>query len=685
MEKKTIRYLLQFIQILPKKCIIVFLSASLLTLIAYGLDFLLPLLQKNFIDTALTTDILTNKFLAPLICIVGVLFIIQILNIFISVNLQLKMEKQVFKYYFEKILYINKDKLLQKGTGYYYDTLSQDAESVLAIFEGTLFSFLYSVVKSVLIIILVLQWNPVLFITLLITYSLTIGISILIARLRKKQFALLRNASAQFVHEATDIFSNNFIIKVFAVVQKFKQHMVRRYSKLQHYSRKTFLYQSIGNYLISITQMTAFLFLLVFSLHLILKGQLTYGMLIAVINYFFNVFTPINNFFSLLQVLNSAEVSLKRLRSVEEDAILQTNSFSGIFFSTGKFNNLKLKDVTFGYNNNKQSDVLSDICISLYKGEKLGIVGLSGEGKSSFLKLLLREILPQKGLISINNNNIQQIPYLYFLNRINIMPQYSEIFNRDLMFNLTLGNQVIDENADTNLIRQHCRNDLLFLFKRISAVSFNPGTTLKKKCRHILALLKSNDKYTNLFKSINLNIDFKALRVADHEHYLNYVKQILSDQDNIIRILTGIYFNTEYIYREKIEDVITLLGLEKLKDRELGEKGMFISGGEKSRISFARFLLKEDFDFFILDEPFISLDSKNESKLVEIAKARLAHKPGIVISHKFNVLLNLADEFLVLEEGKINSRGTHTCLLKTNETYRELYENFVAHRTARAD
>jgi ATP-binding cassette subfamily C protein len=113
-------------------------------------------------------------------------------------------------------------------------------------------------------------------------------------------------------------------------------------------------------------------------------------------------------------------------------------------------------------------------------------------------------------------------------------------------------------------------------------------------------------------------------------------------------------------------------GLEHLKGRLLGENGINISKGEKSRIELLRLLLNNR-DFILLDEPFDGLDSITKQEMIEKIRSYLEDKTSIIISHDFHILNKLATKYILIDNNKKLLIGTHDTLYTTNMLYKELY------------
>jgi len=111
--------------------------------------------------------------------------------------------------------------------------------------------------------------------------------------------------------------------------------------------------------------------------------------------------------------------------------------------------------------------------------------------------------------------------------------------------------------------------------------------------------------------------------------------------------------------------------LEKGFDTETGEGGDRLSTGEKQLISFARAVLANP-RIFILDEATSSVDTEMEMLLQEAIHTLLEGRTSFVIAHRLSTIRN-ADIILVVEDGKIIERGTHSELMKEHGHYWKLY------------
>lgn len=114
-------------------------------------------------------------------------------------------------------------------------------------------------------------------------------------------------------------------------------------------------------------------------------------------------------------------------------------------------------------------------------------------------------------------------------------------------------------------------------------------------------------------------------------------------------------------------------------DTEMGQGGVNVSGGQKQRLCIARALLKRP-KILILDDSTSAVDTATEAKIRESLYHDLKDTTKIIIAQRISSVQE-ADQILVLEDGKIIGHGTHEELLKTCETYSEIYTTQIGNKS----
>jgi ATP-binding cassette subfamily B protein len=103
----------------------------------------------------------------------------------------------------------------------------------------------------------------------------------------------------------------------------------------------------------------------------------------------------------------------------------------------------------------------------------------------------------------------------------------------------------------------------------------------------------------------------------------------------------------------------------------LGERGITLSGGQKQRTSIARAVMRMP-KILILDDSLSAVDTYTEDEILKRLRTVLKGRTSIIISHRISTVKD-ADQIVVLHEGKIAERGTHSELVDRNGMYAELY------------
>jgi len=113
-------------------------------------------------------------------------------------------------------------------------------------------------------------------------------------------------------------------------------------------------------------------------------------------------------------------------------------------------------------------------------------------------------------------------------------------------------------------------------------------------------------------------------------------------------------------------------------DTVIGERGITLSGGQRQRIAIAR-ALAVDPRILILDDATASVDATTEARIRSGLREVMSGRTTLIIAHRLSTIA-LADEIVVLDDGRIACRGPHEELLETSAVYREIYDHGLLER-----
>ena len=174
----------------------------------------------------------------------------------------------------------------------------------------------------------------------------------------------------------------------------------------------------------------------------VLKETMTFGELSAFILYSQRLFNPLRQFADKFTMFQSGFTAIERITELMSQPIEIVDSGSNLSLNqanieTQNQGEIKFENVWFGYKSDEY--VLKNLNFIIKPGEKIALVGPTGAGKSSIIRLLCRLYEPSKGRILIDGIDIKDIPQEELRRYIGVILQESFLFAGDVQRNITLG------------------------------------------------------------------------------------------------------------------------------------------------------------------------------------------------------------------------------------------------------
>ena len=167
------------------------------------------------------------------------------------------------------------------------------------------------------------------------------------------------------------------------------------------------------------------------------------------------------------------------------------------------------------------------------------------------------------------------------------------------------------------------------------------------------------------------DVDIKEYTISSLREKISYIPQkaVLFKGSIKENLIYGKNVEDKEIYSALETANILKFVQEKTLDYEVESLGTNLSGGERQRLTIARGLLKKS-DVYVFDDSFSAVDYITDKKIRENIRKRLKNKLQVTITQRIGTIKN-SDEIIVLDNGKIESKGNYKYLSKHSKVFKE--------------
>ena len=178
--------------------------------------------------------------------------------------------------------------------------------------------------------------------------------------------------------------------------------------------------------------------ILLYGIGLVRSAEITIGSLVAFIGYLALFYTPINQLHSVNHMLQHALASGERVFEIIDRQPDVQEIHDAILPSTNVQGEIEFKNVSFAYV--KDKPIIKNLSLKIQPGEKIALVGHTGSGKSTLIKLLLRFYDINSGNINVDGYSIGDLKIAYLREQIGMVSQDPYLFNGTVAENILYGN-----------------------------------------------------------------------------------------------------------------------------------------------------------------------------------------------------------------------------------------------------
>jgi ATP-binding cassette subfamily B protein len=183
----------------------------------------------------------------------------------------------------------------------------------------------------------------------------------------------------------------------------------------------------------------------------VLRGALTIGALVAFVQYSQRFFRPISDMSEKFNVLQAAMASSERIFGLLDEPVLVDRPATPVMRPPTAPGHIVFENVWFAYNYREKGDaadfVLKDVSFDVRPGQRIGIVGATGAGKSTLINLLLRFYDVSRGRITVDGVDIRDLNPVDLRGLFSLVLQDVHLFSGTIEGNIRLGRHDIDDDA----------------------------------------------------------------------------------------------------------------------------------------------------------------------------------------------------------------------------------------------
>ena len=429
-------------------------------------NLLFPWLIIQVIDTKLMAGQLGGLY-TLIFWMIIVLCINYLADAFYSYFLRKTGQLSVFEMrsaLFRRILRLPRTYFDKTPTGVSLSRLTSDLESIGESFVLGVISLIKDSINTLAVLLFMFFINWKLALVVLVIFPPIIYLTQYVRNKLRAQYLITRSALAQGTGFLQECLLGVKTVQLYGAEQEVEQQYREHTNDFMQAQLITNKYDAtLFSIITGITSITIAL-IIWYGAERVQQGAISLGILIAFINMLEKIFVPLRDFTSQIASIQRSFAAFEHIEELfieplEEDGRSLLSPVD-IKERMSSFSSLRFDKVSFRYNE-LSPYVLKDVSFNLKKGEQVAMVGRAGSGKSTVMRLMNKIYMDYEGSILLNEIELSQIPKESMLHLFSLMQQDVFLFEENIHFNISLGNNAISDEAVIDAARYVYAQDFI--------------------------------------------------------------------------------------------------------------------------------------------------------------------------------------------------------------------------------
>lgn len=525
----TFKRLLSYLKPYKKSIIITILIVIISSIITIFVPKLTGNIISSLYNSYSTKTSYNTKYIYTTLITISIFYLISFIasyieNILMSSTCQ-KAINNLKNETYEKLSKLNINYYKTHQAGEIMSKINNDIEIISSLFLQTIPKITNYTITFIGILIMMFAINIKLTLITLVFLPLSLIISKLLLKLSKRKYQEYHQKYGYINSLILESYTNQETISLY----NNEEHIINNFKTLNKNLSKTSIKASLITNIItpisSLINYIVYLFIIILGSKYVLEKKLLLGDIQALIQYTKQLSSPINSFSSLLASIQTSLAASERVFKLldEEEEIHHGKE------QLNEIKSIEFKSVNFSYNN---SPLIENFNLKINKGEKIAIIGETGSGKSTIIKLLMQFYKINNGDILINDKSIYNYDLTSYYKNISYISQNVWLYNDTIINNLKFANFNISEKELLNTCKHTNSYNLINnLPNKLEEIIDEDDTKLSNGEKQLLVISRA------LIKEHDLLIQDEATSNIDskNEAYIqNAIDTLLNDKTVII-------------------------------------------------------------------------------------------------------------------------------------------------------